>query len=336
MTSPPPAIRDELTAALSDKSSHYWETLNAYLGGKISRVEYEEIIREAVNTPHLVQLHNSLIVSVLGSSLHHAPPTPPPDAPGKPLRKRRRTTANADAEDDSASAPSTRLKMWAVGMGKRERERVKALEAMARTGERRPKHTQDEIAQERGIQHLLDSKGRSCEDVGALLKAEKISEQPGTYTPVHLTSVTRAPTLQHVSERVALICAQHDLKMPTTTVAKLMLTACEAKLKQMIAQALALTSTSRAITSIQLAKMPPQASTRVLTTSAFESLLTVRPAVLPYQSAAATRLIVEGSGDSRHYDQVPLKERHTEDPRWQILAVLAERSTVREALLTGR
>lgn len=53
MASPPPTIRDELTAALGDKSPHYWETLSAYLGGKISRVEYEEIIREAVNTPQL-------------------------------------------------------------------------------------------------------------------------------------------------------------------------------------------------------------------------------------------------------------------------------------------
>lgn len=82
--------------------------------------------------------------------------------------------------------------------------------------------------------------------------------------------------------------------------------------------------------------MPSQASSRVLTTSAFETLFTVRPAVLPYQSAAATRLMAEGQSDSRHYDQIPLKERHTDDPRWQILAVLADRSTVREAILSGR
>ena len=54
MSSPAaPAIRDELTAALKEKSSHYWETLSAYLTGKIPRGEYEEIIREAVDTPHL-------------------------------------------------------------------------------------------------------------------------------------------------------------------------------------------------------------------------------------------------------------------------------------------
>lgn len=53
MSSPAPAIRDELTAALKERSSHYWETLNAYLIGKIPRVEYEEVIRQAVDTPHL-------------------------------------------------------------------------------------------------------------------------------------------------------------------------------------------------------------------------------------------------------------------------------------------
>ena len=112
----------------------------------------------------------------------------------------------------------------------------------------------------------------------------------------------------------------------------------KSKLKQLIAQALALTSTSNSITSIQLADMGTQPTTRILTTSSFETLLTVRPATLPYQSAAATRLMAEGSSDLRlDFDQeVHFKERHTEDPRWQLLAMLAERSTVRDALLSGR
>lgn len=117
--------------------------------------------------------------------------------------------------------------MWAVEMGKRERERVKTLDAVARGGERRPKHALDEIAQERGITPLPDGKGRFHEDVAARLEAEKISELAGNFAPVQLTTVSRAPTIQHVSERVALICSQHDLKMPTANVAKLMLMACE-------------------------------------------------------------------------------------------------------------
>lgn len=53
MSSPAPAVRDELTSALGNKSTHYWDTLSSYLGGKISRTEFEELIREAVDTPHL-------------------------------------------------------------------------------------------------------------------------------------------------------------------------------------------------------------------------------------------------------------------------------------------
>lgn len=48
-----PAIRDELNVDLGDRSAYYWDTLNSYLAGKISRVEFEEQIREVVDTPHL-------------------------------------------------------------------------------------------------------------------------------------------------------------------------------------------------------------------------------------------------------------------------------------------
>lgn len=177
MSSPAPAIRDQLNAALADKASHYWDTLNAYLGGKISRVEFEELVREVIDNPNLgecisihmrmhiclyvdyfslVQLHNSLIISVLGSSLHHAPPTPPPDAPGKPLRKKRRVVGG---EVDEATQ-SSRLKQWAVGVGKRERERIKALETISKTKQVGPRPELDEIASERGVQLVPEGRGQ--------------------------------------------------------------------------------------------------------------------------------------------------------------------------------
>lgn len=53
MTSPPPALRDELTAALGEKSKYYWDTLNSFLVGEISRVEFEELVRQAVDSPQL-------------------------------------------------------------------------------------------------------------------------------------------------------------------------------------------------------------------------------------------------------------------------------------------
>ena len=116
----------------------------------------------------------------------------------------------------------------------------------------------------------------------------------------------------------------------------------KAKLKQLISQALSITSSSNAITSIQ-PSTASQSSSRprsahILTASAFDTLLTVRPAALPNQSAAATRLLSEGDSDARAFfdQETYFKERHTDDPRWQILALLAERSTVRDALLASR
>jgi len=162
---------------------------------------------------------------------------------------------------------------------------------------------------------------------------------PGSFPSVQLASITRAPTAQHISERIALISAQHNLAPPQTkAVTSLLMLAYEAKLKQLISQALSLTSTSQTIASIQLSSNSSQHSSRVLSTSSFETLFTVRPAVLPNQSAVVNRLMAEGSGENRSYfdHDTHFKERHTGDPRWQFLALLAERSTVREELLASK
>ena len=45
---PTPTIKNELQLALGDKADTYWDTLNQYLCGRISRVEYDEQIREVV------------------------------------------------------------------------------------------------------------------------------------------------------------------------------------------------------------------------------------------------------------------------------------------------
>jgi hypothetical protein len=52
-TSTPLELRTEITAALGYKAEEYWNTLNEYLCGRISRVEYDELIREAVDNPQL-------------------------------------------------------------------------------------------------------------------------------------------------------------------------------------------------------------------------------------------------------------------------------------------
>jgi hypothetical protein len=122
--------------------------------------------------------------------------------------------------------------------------------------------------------------------------------------------------------------------------------ACEAKLKQLITHALTLTSTSHAITSIA-----PSSSTTaalhnhhhhhhhfphkppVLTSDSFQSLFTISPADLPNKSAAAIRFAISPSSlDDSDNDALLLKNREVRDPRWQIMALLSERSSVRDSL----
>lgn len=76
----------------------------------------------------------------------------------------------------------------------------------------------------------------------------------------------------------------------------------------------------------------------MLTTASFNTLFTVSPADLPNKSAAALRLGFMGEEDGQadsDRDIVLLKDREVRDQRWQILALLSERSTVRE-VLSGR
>ncbi|KAI0675529.1 transcriptional regulator of RNA polII, SAGA, subunit-domain-containing protein [Trametes maxima] len=306
-------IKNQLSTALGPKAPPYFKILKEYLSGHISRIEYDDQVKTYLDSIQLVQLHNTLIVSLFDTSAHLAPPTPPPDVPKPPARKRKRTLPyqGPDATDDG-TLRSNRLKKWAIGLGRRERDRIRALEMAAMNEPIVPRSHTDEVAAERGV-ILVQERG-----------------EPGTRLPLHLASMTRAPTLQHISDRINLISAQHNLGAPSRDVASLMMLAFEAKLKQLITQALSLTSTSHAITSIRAAE--PHSHSYVLPASSFDSLFTVSPAVLPNKSAAAMRLAV-GENDATE-DDVILKNKNMQDQCWQLFALLGERSTVKDALRT--
>ena len=112
--------------------------------------------------------------------------------------------------------------------------------------------------------------------------------------------------------------ARLQLALPHTT---------QAKLKSLIMQAIAMTTTSHAISSIH--PSAPHSSGHRLSASAFDTLFTISPSVLPDRSAAASRLAL-GENDSREDQILSNDDREPGDPRWQILALLRERSTVNE------
>lgn len=180
-------------------------------------------------TSILVQLHNSLIISLFDFTVHRRPPTPPPDVTKPPPRKRRRTLPYQGPDDSDDTLRSSRLKRWTVALGKRERDRIRTLQS-APTERPRPRKETDEIARDRGVV-LLNERGgeRSC-----LVHFDNpslwfIKDTPGSRLPLHLASVSRAPTAQHISDRVNLIAAQHNLGAPSRAVASLLMLAFEVR-----------------------------------------------------------------------------------------------------------
>ncbi|KAA1468816.1 hypothetical protein DENSPDRAFT_543389 [Dentipellis sp. KUC8613] len=308
-------IKSKLAAGLGPKAPRYWSLLKAFLSAAISRTEFDEQIRECVDTPQLVQMHNALIISIFDPSAHLAVRSAPQDAPKGPPRKRRRLLPYQGPDpNEPTSLRSNRLKGWTVGIGRRERERVRNFQPMALSAERKPRLDKDEIACERGVQ-LLPERG----------------DPPGSRPALHLASSARGFTLQHITDRINLISAQNNLNAPSKNIASLLTLAFEAKIKQIITQAIAVNSASHAITSIH--PSAPHSSGNVLSLSAFDTLFTIAPAVLPNKSAAAMRLAL---GDNEPHDDEVLTDerREPQDPAWQILALLRERSTVDQALHT--
>jgi len=214
-------------------------------------------------------------------------------------------------------------------MGKRERDRIVAIQHLPPVLDPpRPRPELDEIERERGVV-LISERG----------------DLPGTRVGIQLHSMTHAPTIQHIADRINLICAQHSLGAPSKAVSSLMNLACEAKLKQLITHAITLTSTSHTIMSITPSSSSPRHPHQphkapILTMSSFQTLFTLSPADLPYKSATAMRLALTPSlaseEDDDREDVAVLKNHETRDHRWQIMALLAERSAVRDSLRSVR
>ncbi|KAH9975930.1 transcriptional regulator of RNA polII, SAGA, subunit-domain-containing protein [Lactifluus volemus] len=305
-------IKAKLAAGLGPKAPRYWSLLRSFLAATISRTEFDEQIRDCVDTSPLVQLHNALIISIFDPSTHHVVAlTPPPDIPKGPPRKRRRLLPYQGPDpNEPLTLRSARLKRWAVGLGRWERDRIRNLKPVALSAKRKPRPEVDEIANERGVQQLQER-----------------GESSGSRPAIQLASSARGFTLQHITDRLNLICAQHNLGLPSKHVATLMSLAFEAKLKSLIMQALAMTATSHAISSIH--PSAPHSSGHQLSASAFDTLFTVSPAVLPNRSATAMRLAL-GENESREDQILSNENREPSDARWQMLALLRERSSVNE------
>ena len=126
----------------------------------------------ALTSSTAVQLHNALIISIFDPSAHLSPATPPPDAPKGPPRKRRRLLPYQGPDpNEPTSLRSSRLKRWSIGVGRRERERIRNIQPLALSIERKPRPDSDEIARERGVQLLPERGGAPAALYLSLLQA---------------------------------------------------------------------------------------------------------------------------------------------------------------------
>ncbi|TFL05426.1 transcriptional regulator of RNA polII, SAGA, subunit-domain-containing protein [Pterulicium gracile] len=324
-----PTLKAWLTAHLGPTlSPKYFDALSDFFNARVSRDEFSEAIHNSAAaasaaSDRLMQVHNALIISLFDATTHH------------------RRSGDGDhhqeegIEDDGMW--SDKLRKWVIGMGRVERERIKSLAMLnsapaagvddeggaigGDTAAAAPFLAEtDEINMERAVVYLPER-----------------GEPPGVRRPMSLAVLTRAPTVQHIADRVNLISAQHDLAAPSKDVASLLLLALEAKIKQLVTHALTLTQSGLSIQSIPTISGAASSSGRVLSIDALDTLFTVSPSDLPQGSAAVmTRLSLgdDRGDDVDGADLLLIRDREVSDQRWQVMALLAERSAVRESLQT--
>lgn len=71
--------------------------------------------------------------------------------------------------------------------------------------------------------HLLSERGGACLYCQWVYLVLRGTEPPGSRLPLQLASIARGFTLQHISDRMNLVCAQHNLGAPSKVVSQLMM-----------------------------------------------------------------------------------------------------------------
>lgn len=163
----PAEVKAALAMALGPNAESYWRTFSDFLQAKISRAEFEDLISERLNTPHLSQLvfcflscqltvlseqlHNSLLMEIIGAAC-----TSEPDSLTTnlimPANKRRRVHPYQGNEDDRDTFHSARLKHWVVSLPSRERQELATQATYAEKYPREQRLLLEEVRQERGYE----------------------------------------------------------------------------------------------------------------------------------------------------------------------------------------
>ncbi|QRV89028.1 transcriptional regulator of RNA polII, SAGA, subunit [Ceratobasidium sp. AG-Ba] len=273
--SPPQAIKAELVGLLGNKGRPYWQTLSDFLKAKISRSEFEEFVTEWINTPKLVNLHNSLITSLIYAASASLGPESMDHVNGGPKPRSRRKLL---AHEKDVEVP--RLRRWAVDVGRQERDRIRSTIGAAARGGGRGKR--GDVAATPGLRSEIRS------ERGVRLMKER-GNPPGTHLAIPLCESTRLlPTQQNLFDRMSLIASQHDMTSSKTAVALLM-TSLDAHLKHLSGRALDLSKPNSSKGGLFNSQRVDTVGNTV-TGAAAEAVLTLAPFEVPGSSASTLQL----------------------------------------------
>lgn len=252
----------------------------------MSRAEFEDHVTEKLDTPQLKQLHNTLLLEIIGAACTTEPDTLTTHSI-IPTNKRRRVHPYQGNSDDGETFHSRRLKQWISGLPKAERLDIQKQGAYAEAHVKEERLLLEEVGQDRGYD--VESRGRPV---------------PGSLA---LCTLTRAlPTLPDLHERTRAVASEYNLGInPNTSrsFARLFNQALEDFLIKVITATLTtITRSDSQYESIQPpATVEAQSSflsaknSGIKVTMSVMSLLTtihITPSILPFPSPAVLKVMM--------------------------------------------
>ncbi|KAK4701359.1 transcriptional coactivator HFI1/ADA1, partial [Phenoliferia sp. Uapishka_3] len=250
----PPKRADLLTLKLRlaallppEEGRHYWDTLVAFLTGKINRDELGSVITRVLGVKgEAVQLHNALLLSILYNTTR--PALPPSSIRHSGWHKRQRDKDGFKVEDRDPKR--RKLKASVMALGKRERAEIKSFSIG-----RKEMDKERERAAQQTLTASLDSRGGEIGQDGLPISLANAKSPSATLqqdymrclqTPLCCES-KMLPDLETLRDRMSLLAYENGLGGGADAkVAALGVQAIESHLKAMIASVVSLIRSNRA------------------------------------------------------------------------------------------
>ncbi|KAG8796817.1 hypothetical protein FRB91_011540 [Serendipita sp. 411] len=281
----PAEAKAALAVALGANAGAYWKNLADFLQGKTSRAEFEDFVTEHLNTAHLKQLHNNLLMEIITAACTTEPDTLTTSSI-IPTNKRKRVHPYQGTAEDGETFHSRRLKQWIVGLSKSERQEVLRQGSYAEIHPREQRLRLEEVRQVKGYE---------------------IDAQRTLPNSLVLCSFTRAlPSLTDLHDRLKATTMEHGLTInPSTsrTFARLFNQALEDFLVKIITATLTTITRSDsryesiqapAIVEEQSSFMTAKNSSKKVTISimSLATTLHITPSLLPFPSPSVLKVMM--------------------------------------------